>query len=59
MQDTQIRTLLGEDPPGAREIERHAHDAVQAFLQLSEPIELTPLDEVRADTSGKSARTDS
>ncbi len=59
VQDTQIRTLLGEDPPGAREIERRAHEGVQAFMRLSEPIGGSPAPGVAADRSGRSARNGS
>ncbi len=37
LQDTQIRVLLGEPPPPADEIRRHAEAAVQRFLTLTTP----------------------
>ena len=36
IRDTQIRVLLGEDPPGRPEIVARADDAVERFLTLTE-----------------------
>jgi AcrR family transcriptional regulator len=35
IQDTQIRVLLGENPPTSTEISRRAHTAVERFLRLT------------------------
>ncbi len=59
VQDTQIRTLVGEDALSAQEIERRAHNAVQTFLLLSQRLDATPGSVDAADIAGRSARTDS
>ena len=38
VQDTQIRVLLGEQPPTGQDIAHHADMAVKRFLQLTRPL---------------------
>ena len=48
VQDTQIRSLLGEAPPGPEHREVQARAAVDAFLKLTAPASLTDLAGIRS-----------
>ncbi len=49
VQDTQIRSLLGEAPPGPEHREVQARAAVDAFLQLTTPASQADLTGARPD----------
>lgn len=55
VQDTQIRTLLGEPVPAAQQIESQARAGVEAFLRLNAPAPWQAGSGERADSGDKNA----